>query len=188
MRDISQRPFGIRDDHAHQSLLQNQVFGGLDLHLKLERVASAIISVILMGSFSRKATNAHLRKDLAFKGLARPSFSQFRALGSAIWRANQESAREHDCNMGFGKKYALQMLGIWRDHLAEPLMGGPFAFSEPRICTCNSNSFPGVPHLFLCFCLFKKDKNLCSTCAGDGIFSKSLKSWQVPAKIQEEDC
>ena len=31
--------------------------------------------------------------------------------------------------MGFGKKYALQILGVQRDHLAEPLMGGPVVFS-----------------------------------------------------------
>ena len=32
--------------------------------------------------------------------------------------------------MGFGKKCALQILGVYRDHLAESLMGGPFAFAD----------------------------------------------------------
>ena len=45
----------------------------------------------------------------------------------------QGSAGEHDCNIGFGKKYVLQILGVLRDHLAEPLIGGPIAF--PKVCT-----------------------------------------------------
>ena len=45
------------------------------------------------------------------------------------------SAREHDCNVGFGKKWTLQILGVQRDHLAEPLMGGPFVFPEFVNCT-----------------------------------------------------
>ena len=32
--------------------------------------------------------------------------------------------------MGCGKKYALQNLSVSKDDLAEPLMGGPFAFPE----------------------------------------------------------
>ena len=32
--------------------------------------------------------------------------------------------------MGFGKKCTLQILGVKRDNLAEPLMGRPFAFPE----------------------------------------------------------
>ena len=32
--------------------------------------------------------------------------------------------------MGFGKKYALEILGVYRDHLAELLIGGPVVSSE----------------------------------------------------------
>ena len=36
--------------------------------------------------------------------------------------------KEHDCNIGFGKKYALRNLGVWRGHF-EPLMVGSYCVS-----------------------------------------------------------
>ena len=42
------------------------------------------------------------------------------------------SAREHDCNMGLGKRCSLQILGVLRDHLAEPLAGGPLALEAQQ--------------------------------------------------------
>ena len=35
--------------------------------------------------------------------------------------------------MGFGKKHALQKLGVSKDHLAEPLMGRPVVLSDDTL-------------------------------------------------------
>ena len=39
--------------------------------------------------------------------------------------------------MGFGKKYALQILGVWRDNLAEPVVGGLLCFLNSGNCYSN---------------------------------------------------
>ena len=80
----------------------------------------------------------HFRKDPTFQASARSSFTEFRALGSAIWRVRQdtfaEQVKARQDNMtatwGFGKRYALHFVGVQRGHLAEPLMGGPVVLSD----------------------------------------------------------
>ena len=44
-----------------------------------------------------------------------------------LCRTCQGSAREHDCNMGFSKKCALQILALREIILPNLLWGGPFA-------------------------------------------------------------